>query len=446
MTRYDGKRLDPRQLGLDIEGLRRGFYSDKYFVNVVHVLENAAVAGYRFSGSHPRPLAVEAIGVDIGNLEVEAQIFMRRMPEALVAGIDVALAMLAQASGWYEGEIFHNTAHMLKVEAVQDADIVTYGGDPEDVVPVLRICGRYRDFALLETPILGVLSRATRIATNCYEVLKVSNGKPILFFPARFDLPEVQAVDGYAYWIAVQRYNADYGMNTVPSVSTDAQGRWWGGRGVGTVPHALIATFLSDAAETMVAFALFTDPSVPRILLADFNNDVVGDSLRTLSAYWPRYLEAVQTDDLDGQRRWRLSGVRLDTSPNVRDQALDADDPGGVTPKLVRIVRQAINEAWRHWDLSDDLIPLAQEYCRAVRIAVTGGFNRERIQAFEAEQVPVDVYGVGSSLLRNDRETNSDFTMDVVRVKIDGKWIDMAKVGRRRNDNPDLHVVDLMEL
>jgi nicotinate phosphoribosyltransferase len=56
------------------------------------------------------------------------------------------------------------------------------------------------------------------------------------------------------------------------------------------------------------------------------------------------------------------------------------------------------------------------------------------------------VYGVGSNLMSNDKRTNTDFTADVVRVKLDGHWVDMAKVGRRANDNPDLEHVDLSEL
>jgi nicotinate phosphoribosyltransferase len=54
--------------------------------------------------------------------------------------------------------------------------------------------------------------------------------------------------------------------------------------------------------------------------------------------------------------------------------------------------------------------------------------------------VPADIYGVGSSLLSNSPEsgTNTDFTADVVRVKIDGTWYPMAKVGRRACDNSNL--------
>src|SRR5690606_534628 len=130
-----------------------------------------------------------------------------------------------------------------------------------------------RDFALLETTMLGVLTRASRVATNVYDLLQVCNGKPVLFFPARFDLPEVQAIDGYAYWVAVERYNHDYGQQMAPLASTDAQASWWGGKGGGTVPHALIACFMGDTAEAMVAYARHLPPDMPRIALVDFNND-----------------------------------------------------------------------------------------------------------------------------------------------------------------------------
>ena len=33
-------------------------------------------------------------------------------------------------------------------------------------------------------------------------------------------------------------------------VSTDAQASWWGGRGVGTVPHGLIAAYGGEVAQT----------------------------------------------------------------------------------------------------------------------------------------------------------------------------------------------------
>jgi nicotinate phosphoribosyltransferase len=450
MTVFDHGRLSNSILRLDVEGLRRGDYSDKYFENVVRVLEGASAAGYKFAGYSPRNLPFEPSALEIGDLIVEAQIFTRRSPYALIAGVDVALAMLRHVTGYFEDDLhrarFVETWLSLEVTAVEDGIIVEYEGNPDEICPILRIRGRYRDFALLETPILGVLARASRLATNIYDVLKVSSGKPCLFFPARFDVPEVQSLDGYAYWLAVQRYNADSGKQTSPLVSTDAQARWWGGRGGGTVPHALIASFLADTAEAMVAYAKHMPPEAPRIALVDFNNDVVGDSLKVLDAFWLRYRTAIEAINPEEQQRWLLNGVRLDTSPAVRDVSLDEGDPGGVSPKLVRRVREALNNAWRKWNVPASLQEVAQAYCRNVRIIVTGGFHRDRIQQYEAEGVPVDAYGVGSSLLRNDLETNTDFTMDVVRVRMNNEWVDMAKVGRRANSNPQLQPVDLSQL
>ena len=72
---------------------------------------------------------------------------------------------------------------------------------------------------------------------------------------------------------------------------------------------------------------------------------------------------------------------------------------------------------------------------RTCRIVVSGGFDAERIHAFEAAGVPADAYGVGSSLLRG----NTDFTADVVLV--DGR--PCAKKGREYRPNPRLEPVEL---
>ena len=449
MAIFDQQRLTNRVLQLDVDGLRRGYYTDKYFENVVRVLENVSARGYTFTGESTKPLPQGTAPINVGDMRVEAQIFTRRPPYALIAGTDVALAMIRYMTGYYEdGERkaqFVESWQNLEVAALEDGEIVEYDGNPQDVCPVIRIRGRYRDFALVETPLLGVLTRASRIATNTLDTLRVSNGKPMLFFPARFEAPDIQALDGYAYWLAVQRYNYESGKQTTPFVSTDAQGRWWGGRGSGTIPHALIATFLGDTAEAMAEFARHMPLDLPRIALVDFNNDVIGDSLNVLRRFWTPYRDALQVNDSDGQRRWTLNGVRLDTSPNVRDVSLQERDPGGVSPRLVRLVREALDNAWKEWDVPTGLEIAASTFCRNVRIVVTGGFHRERVAQYEADGVPVDVYGVGSSLMRNDMETNTDFTLDVVRVCLNDQWIDIAKTGRRANVNPDLKPVDLSQ-
>ena len=92
--------------------------------------------------------------------------------------------------------------------------------------------------------------------------------------------------------------------------------------------------------------------------------------------------------------------------------------PTGVSPRLVEKVRDALDAAGH----------------RHVRIVVSGGFDAARIRQFEAMGVPVDAYGVGSSLLRGQ----NDFTADVVRV--DGR--PLAKAGREEIPNPRLELVD----
>jgi nicotinate phosphoribosyltransferase len=258
---------------------------------------------------------------------------------------------------------------------------------------VLTIEGDYGLFAHLETVYLGVLSRRTLISTNVRRVVKAARGKPILFFPARFDHHMVQTGDGYAAHIA-----------GAIGVSTDAQSSWWGGKGIGTVPHALIAAYGGDTVAAAVAFADVHYPETNVTALVDWDNDCVATSLACARAL--------------GERLW---GVRLDTSETLVDRSLwdemGAFRPNGVAPELVRAVRRALDE----------------EGFQHVNIVVSGGFDAERIRSFEAAGVPADAYGVGSSLLRG----NADFTADVVLLE----GLPCAKVGRRYRPNPRLERV-----
>ncbi len=117
----------------------------------------------------------------------------------------------------------------------------------------------------------------------------------------------------------------------------------------------------------------------------------------------------------------KLWGVRLDTSETLVDRALFEEmggyRPTGVNPRLVEKVRSALDAAG---------FP-------EVRIVASGGFTATRIAEFEDLGVPVDAYGVGSSLIRGD----NDFTADIVIV--DGR--PCAKVGREYSPNPRLQRV-----
>ncbi len=450
MAIWNRSRIEPSRWQLDWQALRTGDYSDRYFYNGVRILETLAREGYRFEGYSTR---LETLGlnprlpVPIGDLAVEMQFFARRKPFTVIAGIDAALAILQQATGYFEGEQFINTTHTLEVEAVHDGYCALYEGDPLAVVPVLKVRGRYRDFALLETPLLGMLTRMSRIATNTYRILQAARGKPVLFFPARFDLPQTQLYDGYAYYVGVQRYNSDYQAQVPAMVSTPMQASLWNGAAGGTTAHALIAVFLGDVAELMLQFARIMPPELRRVALVDFDNDCVGTARAVAQAFFEQYRAAKARGDWETAQRYILHGVRPDTSANLVDISLQAEPDAaqlrGVNPRLITKLREGLDTAWESWRLPPGWREEAQRYCRAIQIVATGGFNETRIRAFEEAGAPVDVYGVGSAFLSNStvEGTNTDFTADVVRVYVNGEWIPLAKAGREKRENPDLERV-----
>jgi nicotinate phosphoribosyltransferase len=446
MSIFDGQRLTNTTFKLDIERMRRGWYTDKYFNNICYMLTTLAAENMCYQGKdHRLPPGIPASGIKNGDIEVEMQWFTRRPGKTIIVGVDKALEMLRHCTGYWEGDNFIETADNLEVEAVQDGSVVYYNGDPLQIEPVIRVRGRYRDFGILETPTLGILTRASRVATNVYETLVAARGKPVLFFPARFDLHEVQAADGYAYNIAVQRFNLDYAHKLGPFISTDAQGDWWGGAGGGTVAHSAIACFLGDTPEAMLAFAKIISPEIPRIALIDFNNDCVNDALAVCEAMFKHYRELTDAGDITEAQKYRLYGVRMDTSASLRDISVPPlGDPQldlGVNPRLCFFVRQALDSAWQNWALPSSWQDQARDYCQKVKIVVSGGFTPEKISRFEKLGAPVDIYAVGSYLFDNHGSTVTDFTADIVRIKVDNKWVDMAKVGRQPCANPSLERV-----
>lgn len=427
-----------------IDKLRRGWYADQYFNNTVKVLTTLAKEGYKF-GDKENDLEgiVDVTELQNGDIEVEMQFFTRRKPYSIVAGVDEALAILKVGTGYYdEDDQFVNTYNQLEVEAVHDGEIVTYDGNPMNIKPVLKVKGKYRYFGHLETSMLGVLASQTRVATNVYKVLVASKGKPVLFFPARFNHYKMQGIEGYAYWIAVQRYNSDYNLGAEASISTNEQGDWWGGQAGGTISHASICSFLGNTAETMVQFSRIMPVETPRIALIDFHNDCVGETLKVIDQMWNRYWECMKSGNIEEAQKYRITGVRPDTGGNMRDKCLEPlfikDADNGVNPRLVYRLREAIDQYWstlvKDYNFTDRCIAdkLAEEFCKEIQIVVTGGFDAEKITLFEDMGVPVDVYGVGSSLLENAscNGTNNDYTADIVQVKVDSKYYPLAKVGR----------------
>jgi len=440
MSIADGKRLDPSVFHIDPR-MKRGRYTDQYFLNVRDILSALAREGYRFGGQSPilAEQGLQAPSLDVGDIEVEMQCFAKREPFTLACGVDHAIAILRQCTGYADARgRFRSTAARLEVQAVLDGEKL------KPWAPALKIRGRYRDFAILETPILGVLARQSRVATNTYQLLQAAKGKPVFFFPARYDLPSTQSADGYAYKVGVERFNLETGRALPAMITTEAQGEWWGGRGSGTVSHSYVLAFLGDCAESMLHFARVLPPEVKRIALVDTHNDCIGDSLRTAKAMFARYVGLRREGAAQEAERFRLFGVRCDTAIEMRDVSVEpTGDPKlerGVVPQLVGKLRDALDGLHASGGIADEDREEARRYFQAVRIVASGGFDCERIAWFEELGAPVDLYGVGSSFLTSGY---NDFTADVVRARVGSRWVHMAKAGRRAIENPDLRPVPM---
>jgi nicotinate phosphoribosyltransferase len=346
------KRLDPAVFNLPIEHIRQGYYTDTYFVRSREMVRNdkrTPVVTMQFTGKN----------------------------EGWLSGIDESIALLKLcADDW----------NALTVSALYEGDRF------ESWDTVLTIEGPYEAFGHLETLCLGALCRRTKVCTNAKLVCDAANSKPVMFFGARDDVFWNQPGDGFAAMVG-----------GVKMVSTEAQASLFGGKAVGTIPHALIAAFGGDTVKAAKRFAE-SYPDVEVIALVDYDNDSVKTALDVARAL----------ED-------RLWGVRLDTSENMVDKSvvplMGTFKPTGVNAPLVWNVRDALDE----------------EGYGDVKIVVSGGFTAARIAAFSEEGVPVDAYGVGAGLF----DGNFDFTADIVTVN--GK--SESKAGRKLRENPRLERV-----
>ena len=218
-------------------------------------------------------------------------------------------------------------------------------------------------------------------------VLEAANGKPIIFMPARHDHHRIQTGDGYAAYVAGRLIGAAGRRDDRRAgVLVGRQGRRHraarADRGVRRQHGAR-----RDEVRGVGA------GRPQRVVLVDFENDSVRTALEVARALGPR-LWGVRLDT-SGRSSTARSGTRWATSTRRRQRAARPQGARRARPRRVR----------------------ARED-RRLRAASTG----EKIREFEARGVPVDAYGVGSSLIRGA----NDFTADIVVT--DGR--PSAKVGR----------------
>ena len=295
--------------------------------------------------------------LELDESEVVAEIFPRK--PGILAGMDEVLNLL-KGKG-------------LEIWALDEGETF------EIKDTILRIKGKYKDFAIFETTLLGMLASASGWATASNVIKEACGDKFFLCFGARHVHPAVAPV--------MERAAIVGGAG---GVSCILAAKLSGIEPSGTVPHsAMLIT--GDTLPVALTYDKISDASHKRIVLVDTHKDDIEEAIRIAKAL-----------------KGNLYGIRLDT-PSER---------GGVTMGLVKEMRAKL-----------DL-----EGLQDVKIFVSGGLTPDKIK--QLIEAGADAFGVGSFI---SAASPIDMTMDVKMVN--GKAV--AKRGRIPGlvDNPKLKKV-----
>ncbi|MCL5117127.1 MAG: nicotinate phosphoribosyltransferase [Firmicutes bacterium] len=304
------------------EEIRAGLTADVYFVGTQQILDH----------------------LSLSQLPVTAEVFANHA--GVLAGVDETLALLEPLP--------------ITVEALPEGRAVA----PKEVV--MRIHGRYGDFGLYETAILGILASSSGWATRAREVVEIAAPIPVFSFGARHVHPAVASVmDRAALVGGAQGASSILGARQAGEVPS------------GTMPHALLL-MVGDTVAAAEAYDAVMPEDAPRVVLVDTFKDEAEEAIRVAAAL--------------GQK---LAAIRLDT-PRER---------GGVTAGLVREVKARLSQAGYP----------------EVGVFVSGGLSPDRIPALK--DAGVTGFGVGSYIAA---APPLDMTMDLKMVN--GKPV--AKRGR----------------
>lgn len=216
-----------------------------------------------------------------------------------------------------------------------DVDAMPEGSVFSANEPVLRISGRYRDFAVYETTILGFLCHASGVASAAAHIRLAARDRPVFSFGSRRQHPAIAAMIERAAWIG----GVDAASNTCAPEGIPL---------AGTMPHAFVMCY-PQPEDAWRAFAREAGPEVPRIMLCDTLSD--------------EKVEAVRAAECGA------TAVRLDT------------------PRSRRGDMRAIIEEVR-WELD------VHGYSD-VKIFLSGGLSREDVVAYRDV---ADAFGIGGAI------------------------------------------------
>ncbi len=296
--------------------IKAGRTTDVYFERTVKILKSRRL---------DRPVVAE----------VRAFRLPRDYTWAVLAGIE-------EAAGLLEG---------LPVSVLSmEEGIAFHAGEP-----VLSLSGMYSSFAVMETPLLGLLCQASGIATKAARCKLAAGGKPVMSFGARRMHPAVAPMIGRSAFIG--------GCDGVSVLKT---AELIGEEPRGTMPHALIL-ITGDSVKAFELFAQVMPRSVNRVALVDTLID--------------EKFEAIRAAESLGKE---LFAVRIDTHSSRRGDL------------------KAILEEVR-WEL--DLRGFNK-----VRMIASGGLDEDSIRELAGT---ADAFGVGTCI---SNAPVINFALDIVEV------------------------------
>lgn len=307
--------------GAEPEEIKKGEITDVYFLRAKRILEKKGI-----------------------NPVVKAEVVAKELPLnwkwGVLAGIEELSVLLnglpVNVRAMEEGRIFYSNE------------------------PVLEIEGKYLDFCVYETALLGLLCQASGIATKSARLKKLAGDRLVVSFGARRIHPLIAPM--------VER-NAFIGGCDGVAVVKSAE--IIGEDPMGTMPHSLVL-ILRSTLSAVKAFDEVIEDGVKRVALIDTFND--------------EKFEAIEVAESMGEK---LYAIRLDTPSSRR----------GDFKKIIEEVR---------WELS-------LRGKGNLKIFVSGGIDEEDI--INLNDV-VDAYGIGTSI---SNAPVIDFSLDI--VEIEGKPI-----------------------
>jgi nicotinate phosphoribosyltransferase len=240
--------------------------------------------------------------------------------------------------------------------------------------PVMEIEGRYQDFCVYETAILGLICQASGIATKSARFKRLAGERPVISFGARRMHPILAPM--------IERNAFIGGCDGVAVVKS---GEVIGEDPMGTMPHALIIC-MGSTVEAIKAYDEVLEPGLKRVALID--------------TFLDEKFECLNVAEAMGER---LFAVRFDTPSSRRGN-------------FFRILEEC------RWELN-------LRGFRHVKFYVSGGIKEEDIPVLNPV---VDGYGIGTSI---SNAPVVDYAMDIMEVEgraiaKRGKWSGSKRVLR----------------